>query len=1090
MAISNISEIQKNLLQKLESENKNFSFEWDEVRGILSFARSDTLASSQSHPSAETAPQESLLTKFIKEYGPLFGLDDGLRYMRLLRTKRDDIGWIHLVYQQFTAAKDQQHEKRPIEVYASKLAAHFNKDGNLIEVQSSCYPSFSIANEIKVSTPDLQKQVLKELINMEGFKSLQNGMRKRDEPLFPLMQQPHIVVYPWKGKHIYAWATYGYTKFTPSSKDENTTTKEIIAFGQMFFDAATGELFLFAPTRKGVETPTVGSGLSCTPLGGPFTNRSLNIVRIDTTNTYQLKNKTKARDIVTYDANANSSWVYPNIPSFIDSGTIPVSDDTDGDKNWNHTAANTTDAERTASQQPEVDEHFTCSDLYDWYAAIGGRVGWDDNQYSSPLVPNQAINAVSHTYDSGVGTSRSVNAFFDQELVSGHWVSHLAFFDGDPTGATNSSLVFDYLAGSRAVVGHEYQHAITDFSFIDGTGNPGLTYADWLTAVHEGMSDVFGGLFSGEWWMGTNISPTGQIFRNLAFPRDSTAADPSKFDHWDDRNNITGDGARYFRGDILAHSAYLIAQGGIHQRAARTPVLIPVHGIGRENASGLDVYKAARIYYRSMAHYLSNIGTVSGLPTNDENVFRTIRNGCISAAIDLYGINSVEHKTTVLGWYAVGLHPAGTVYGPDVTFITWGTDWWMSRPYIGITSPDWSSPDLFINNGGISEWNAKINVISGGSPTQYENKVYCRVRNIGDQTANNVQVQFEYTKITAGGANWLPMTDKDGNIQILNLGNLAAGQSNFSDIDQNTPPITAMVKWWIPPLDAGETVDHFCIRAHVSSINDINPHNNEVQSNIAYTPYVPGSFRAGFFIGNSYREAIPLDLRMDHTLPKEWTLRLLEPVQGVFLKSGEIRRVHALIDIPHVSDQNLQAPFNGRIVGSISGSHSGEFIGNLFRSALKGQTFTAQITLNTKMGDHVSGQFNGLLNLSTGKLNGSLTGVIQLKSGKHSEKTVLHVEGCLRPDRLINISQYYQGQPLGGISLQVQVPLPSGSCFQELPPADTFFIPEKSHGTPGTCQENAKSLIECLGFVSKEEVYSVKIRSVLVEVKFKQDDCS
>jgi hypothetical protein len=76
------------------------------------------------------------------------------------------------------------------------------------------------------------------------------------------------------------------------------------------------------------------------------------------------------RDIVTYDANANSTWVYPSIPSFIDSGAIPVSSDTDGDKNWNRTAATTSDVDRTASQQPEVDEHFTVANLYDWYAAV------------------------------------------------------------------------------------------------------------------------------------------------------------------------------------------------------------------------------------------------------------------------------------------------------------------------------------------------------------------------------------------------------------------------------------------------------------------------------------------------------------------------------------------------------------------------------------------------------------------------------------------------------------------------------------------------------------------------------------------------
>jgi hypothetical protein len=58
--------------------------------------------------------------------------------------------------------------------------------------------------------------------------------------------------------------------------------------------------------------------------------------------------------------------------------------DQNGDHNWARTAPSTSDADRTASQQPEVDEHATCGDLYDWYAAIGGRVGWDDGQYAAP----------------------------------------------------------------------------------------------------------------------------------------------------------------------------------------------------------------------------------------------------------------------------------------------------------------------------------------------------------------------------------------------------------------------------------------------------------------------------------------------------------------------------------------------------------------------------------------------------------------------------------------------------------------------------------------------------------------------------------
>lgn len=121
------------------------------------------------------------------------------------------------------------------------------------------------------------------------------------------------------------------------------------------------------------------------------------------------------------------------------------------------------------------------------------------------------------------------------------------------------------------------------------------------------------------------------------------------------------------------------------------------------------------------------------------------------------------------------------------------------------------------------------------------------------------------------------------------------------------------------------------------------------------------------------------------------------------------------------------------------------------------------------------------------KIEGSLTGVIHPKSGKLAEKTVVHAVGCLRPDRLINIAQYHQGEQLGGVSFQIQVPLPAGVCFNSLPPTETQVVPEKLSDRSKECQETAKNLIECLG-ISSNDVCSVKLRSAVVEVKFKQDD--
>ena len=679
----------------------------------------------------------------------------------------------------------------------------------------------------------------------------------------------------------------------------------------------------------------------------------------------------------------------------------------------------------------------------------------------------------------------SVNAFFDKELVSAEWISHLAFFDGDPTGATTANIEDDYLAGSDAIVGHEYQHGVTDFSFKDGAGNPGLTYSDWFAAIHEGTSDVFGGLFSADWWMGNGISPTGQIFRNLAFPRDPTTLVNSALgnhgkDHFDDRN--TDGGFRYDRGTILAHCAYLMAQGGVHQRSSRTPVLIPVKGLGRETVGGKDVYKAARIWYRGLSLYLSNIGAMTGLPANDETIFSTFSNATVSAAIDLYGVNSLEHKTTVLAWYAVGLHPVGVNYGPDVTFLTWGADWWMSGPYVGISSPDWSAVDLFINNGGTSEWNAKVNVLDTGVSTEFENKVYCRVRNVGTQAANNVQVQFEYAKITTSGVTWFPMTDKDGNIQVLNAGNLSAGVSNFPDSGQNTPPSTAMIKWWIPPIESGETVDHYCIKATAFSISDGNPVNNAVQSNIAYIPYTPGSgLRLGFFASNPFRESIPLELKLTDSLPKGWNVRFVEFTRGLVLRPGESKRTHLIIDMPPKTGNYLEEPYDGMVKGRIIDSPQRAFTGLLFNARLESTGLKGQMSINTETLQHITGIFEGILELATGIFKGKVK-YLENGTGKF-----VQVEGCLRPVRVINIAQYHKGEAVGGLSVQVQVPLPSGSCFEELPDTEVLVIPESSKEDK-RCLESAEDIVKCLN-IKEQDVCSVKVKSVIVEIKFRDSTC-
>jgi hypothetical protein len=613
-------------------------------------------------------------------------------------------------------------------------------------------------------------------------------------------------------------------------------------------------------------------------------------------------------------------------------------------------------------------------------------------------------------------------------LSGGNWVYWLQFFDGDVT-------TYDYLSGSKFIVGHEYQHAVTDFTYEDGGGDPGLDYTtSWNGAVHEGLSDVFGGLFSDDWRPGRDISPAGRIFRNLAYPRDTTPFSPSNLDHFADRNVNTG---RYQRGDVLAHTAYLMAAGGVHQRAARTPVHIPVQSLGRQQLGAVDVSVASRIWYRAIAWYFSTHGALTGIPTEDENMFRTIRNGCVSAAIDYFGSKSLQHLTTVLAFYATGLHPAGTSYGADVGFLRWGIDWAQSRPYVGLASPDWSSRDLFINNGGTSEWNALVNVLdSAGNPTQFENTIYCRVRNLGDTAASNVQVVFEYAKVGTANVTWQPVTNAAGVPQVLALGTLGAGQVSFPESAQNTPPAVASVKWWVPPIGALENVHHYCLRARVTSSNDVNPFNNEVQSNVAYAAYVPSGIVMSFMAANLTEE--PMQARIDThaTLPEGWVVRL-DTDEQLSLEPGEEREVKLIVIPAPGEDTVLNPPFDSYVEGKLDGWVSGEFRGLLTETQTSGDQLEGLLSATIDDVIVAHGRFTGLIDRKTGQIKGRMIGIVDGALEDEPSPTVrLSVRGCVRPYRQIDVAQMVDGRAVGGITLQVQVPL-AGSCLPTPPPTDT-----------------------------------------------------
>jgi hypothetical protein len=289
------------------------------------------------------------------------------------------------------------------------------------------------------------------------------------------------------------------------------------------------------------------------------------------------------------------------------------------------------------------------------------------------------------------------------------------------------------------------------------------------------------------------------------------------------------------------------------------------------------------------------------------------------------------------------------------------------------------------------------------------------------------------------------VVDKNGNPQTLNLGTLAAGASNFPDSAQHSPPASAGIKWYIPPLATGETVDHYCIRARVTSSNDVNSHNNSVQSNIAYTAYTPAfTVREVFQVGNPFREKeIPIELRYRATLPEGWKVQIGRLEQGLVLKPGEARPLELGLKMPEGADKVLEPPLDGDVWGKMHGDFEAEFTGSMTDTILSGNKLLGQFAALLPEIGTITGPFEGTLNRETAEIEGRVRSPHPHQVG---EQANVKIEGCLRPWRRVDISQWLGNHHIGGVTVQVQVPWTRGPCACKLPPTDTKVKVDRREG--------------------------------------------
>jgi Zn-dependent metalloprotease len=1006
---------QRDLLARLAPGARGVSVRWDEARGIVSLLRGP-----RGVEGVATVPD------FVRRFGPLFGPPGPGAWPRLLHRHTDPLGWTHLEYQQ--EHRPARGRRAAIPVYGSRLTLHFDASETLREIRSNCWREVAAPWPPKLTAAQAQKR----LVGVGRSSSGPRAARRGERP-------PRLVVYPWRGEFRLAWTADGYaTVGDPPAREP----------GDVFVDAVTGEVFQFFPRRLHV----IGSGRGVTPIGGPYVLRLLQVEQAGPAHVLRDTSR-PARPIVTYDdgCTLRGGSFFEQCDALMDHVVDPVTSPSrnPGGPDWLTTAATDASADREASQQPEVDAHFFTGEAYDWYAAVGGRVGWDDNVYA-PVEPNLPLRVVTHTRDPNALTCHTAYSQFWRKRVDGTWRALIMFCDGNPSSTSpRRPNRIDFPAGCRALVGHEYQHVVTYFSFRSDTGDPGIGYAGWAAAFHEGLSDAFGCMFAREWRLGIEISreqPPAPI-RNLAYPRDPGSWENrpgglghQTLDHFDDRsqppaNVAFGWDRAYDHGAILAHAAFLVAAGGVRRRdgVPGAAPLIPVRALPADTVNGRPISRAARIWYDGLVSYSATLGQVTASAI-DENVFRGFRDACESAAIARYGTGTLEHRTTLLAFHAVGLDTPGEAYGPDLTFLPWAVEWRDSRPYLGgirATCPDWSSIDLFVNNGGQSGWNAIVDAEGPNGPLGFENRVYCRLRNVGDRPASNITVELFWAKAGSAPTAWQPVTDRAGVVQTLTIAQLDAGALTFEEAEQDAPPAAAGVPWYIAPLGPGESVDHFCLRARATAADDVNPYNNEVQSNVAYTTLALGRarrYQMDFVIGNPRDCVTRVQTAWD--APPGWRIAVEPSVEE--LGARQQRPARLIVEIPEEAAV-LAPPLDGEIRGRVAGPMSGRVMGAFTESRSGERGVEGRVSLDVEGVGVLLGRFSGRLEPRTGRLEGRVDGVFQ--HGARDTPVAVAFEGGLRPWRRVNVTQHAEDTVLGGFTLDVRLPAPPG--WPADPPAAT-----------------------------------------------------
>jgi hypothetical protein len=177
-----------------------------------------------------------------------------------------------------------------------------------------------------------------------------------------------------------------------------------------------------------------------------------------------------------------------------------------------------------------------------------------------------------------------------------------------------------------------------------------------------------------------------------------------------------------------------------------------------------------------------------------------------------------------------------------------------------------------------------------------------------------------------------------------------------------------------------------------------------------------------FQVGNpNNKRAIPLVLKIEHTLPKDAVLKPLFDVEKVILKPREEKTVGYKLYVPRRALLPLRPPFDGELEGSIYGDLCGPFKGNLSDvKYIKKGCVSAMIAGTVSKIGTVTGRFKGCLDRKDGIVEGHALVVFSAVEGSLKQrKLIVGVKAKLSPIRVVNFIQMVGDEAIGGITARL-----------------------------------------------------------------------